>query len=317
MGALKEQSEYRKLQAEQLKNEMERAKAEAAEQAQLAQRAQEFVQQNPQYAGLYQMGGPGAVADAMKEEFKPQSQPEAYKSWLLAGAPGTFEDWYFRAKSASGTNVTVAPVFNPLEKGVVSDLQKQSISAQTTLPLIDQLISDTQLLPSGIGGVAEARESVGGVLGQLADVGIPGARGLSNSIRPEIEIADPNAPGGRRKISGQTLKTQAENLTIRLKPIMADSGPLSNQDRVRLSTALGDVASADSQRRIEALTTVRDVIGRNADLIDNFLTTSGAAVPGRTAMPRANSQSELQSLNLKDGDQFTAPDGSVRTYRKR
>jgi hypothetical protein len=320
MGELKEKSEYRKLQAEQLKAEMERAKADADRQAKMDAARAEWLRANPQYADLASMGGFDPVADILKAQLmpvKPENDPEAYRSWKLAGSPGSYEDWYFRGKVSPTTNVTVAPVFNPLEKGVASDLQKQSISAKTVRPLIKQLISDTQLLPGGVGGVAEARESVGGVLGQLADIGVPGARGLSDAVRPEIEVADPNAPGGKRKISGQTLRTQSETLAIRLKPLMADSGPLSNQDRLGLNTALADAGSADSQRRIEALMTVDQVLAENAEVIDKFLRVGGSAVPGETTMPRVNSQSELQSLNLKDGDQFIAPDGSVRTYRKR
>ena len=72
-------------------------------------------------------------------------------------------------------------------------------------------------------------------------------------VKPAIEVNDPNAPGGKRRISAQNITTQAQSLVVATKPFLADKGVLSNQDRADLEIAHGKVMSSDAEDRIDAL----------------------------------------------------------------
>jgi len=315
MRQLKEKAAQRQLQSEFMKQQIAEAKRKAALQAQIQERAQALIGQpggeelagptptgarltgapsgmyatDPQMAPLAGLlaasGDTGGLVDLLKPEKpgKPSADMQAYLYDVTQhGYKGSFADW---KKSTRKAGVTKVDVNVGLGKKAEGDLQAKSISAKTTIPLIDQLIADTQALPGGVGGIAEAREATGGIFGQLADVGVPGARTVAGAIKPEVTLLDPDAPGGQRTITGQSLRTQGEVLAIRLKPLMADTGPLSNQDRARLATAMGDVASADSERRLEALSTIRNIMTENEETIDNFLRKGGLGVPGERPPP--------------------------------
>lgn len=315
LAAMKEQEErskYRQLQAEQFKQQMEAARRQAEQEARMQEDFSKWIASQPEnIQRLAAAGGRESVAAALEAQAKEGYKiPNSLREFMNTQDVPGYGAWLDRMAKAKGVNVSPTITVNPLERRTVGNLQEQSVAAKQTVPMIDRLIADTQTLPSGIGGVAEARESVGGVFGQLADIGVPAARTFAEWIRPEATVIDPSAPGGERKVTGQTLRTQAESLTIKLKPLMADSGPLSNQDRVRLSTAMGDVASADSERRLEALMTIRNVIAENQERIDAFLRMGGGAVPGEMGYPTITSPEQLEQL--KPGDRFIAPDGSVR-----
>lgn len=312
MGSLKEQSEYRKLQAEQLKAEMERAKAEVDRQAKMDAARAEWLRANPQYTDLASMGGFDPVADILKTQLmpvKPENDPEAYRSWKLAGSPGSYEDWYFRAKSAGGTNVTVAPVFNPLEKGVVSGMQSNVITADLAVDQASRTLDLVKNNRSVMGPLPRLTEKASALVSGAADFfGSETLGSLGQSLRPVGE-------GGA---SATDLTNALLATKTAAREIMApDKGPLTQQEQADYKEGLGMLASSDAAVVMDGLEMLIDTMNRRTTRLKQFLRTSGSTVPGETAMPRVNSQSELQSLNLKDGDKFIAPDGSIRTYRKR
>ena len=78
------------------------------------------------------MGGFDPVADILKTQLmpvKPENDPEAPDHGNWQAHPVRRKTGTFRAKSAGGTNVTVAPLFNPFEKGVVGGMQSNVITA--------------------------------------------------------------------------------------------------------------------------------------------------------------------------------------------
>ena len=91
---------------------MEKAKQDAAMQAEMQKRAQEFVQENPQFQNLYATGGIESVSGVLEAQAKERLKTtNDYRNWELAGKPGRFEDWMTReaASRSPVTNVNIMP----------------------------------------------------------------------------------------------------------------------------------------------------------------------------------------------------------------
>jgi hypothetical protein len=191
------------------------------------------------------------------------------------GFQGTLNDYLAKVKPLSATQVNVG---DPLQKSIQAQLQSNVITAKQLIPRVQSLRDDIKRYPKGVGGVADVRQSVGGVAGQIGEY-IPGMEAVSDFVKPAIEVDDPNAPGGKRRISAQNITTQAQSLVVATKPFLADKGVLSNQDRADLEIAHAKVMSSDAEDRIDALNTMEDIMKKYEEDSTNFLRNSGGAVP--------------------------------------
>lgn len=324
-------SQQQQLRAEQLKQQMLLAQQEAEKQAEMEKKAREYIDKlaktDPDKAEMLRMLNPEKLPKMLMDLDKMAEQQrqfgirqgvdqqrlgleqqrvglaqqrlatsddiKEYNQAKAEGFPGTFMDYVTKVKKAGATQVNVG---DPLQKAVQTQLQGNVITAKQLLPRMRQLKEDITRYPKGVGGIATGRQKAAGLFGQAGEY-VPLMNDVAEAIRPAIEVNDPNAPGGKRRISAQNITTQAQSLVVATKPFLADKGPLSNQDRADLEIAHAKVMSSDARDRIDALNEMIRITEKYETDATNFLRNSGGAVPSNA--PPVDLSPEGQSVYQK------------------
>lgn len=301
MQALKEQSEERKLKAEFTKAQMEELKREAMLQAEMQRKQAEFVAANPQYAGLYDIGGADALSQQMLAEMKPSDPestrlPTSYQEWTLAGQPGTFAEWMDRKNRARDINLQ----FPGMNKPVVTGLQQSQLSASGSLGEARELLSRVEQAPGMVGAIPSLKEKAAGWLGQIGEgLGVAPASWLADAIRPVAEIMD--LDGNIVETSPTDIAARSLALKARAREIMApDKGPLTNQEQNDYKEALAMLDSADAKTKAKGMRTMIALMENRLRFIEQNLQMSGEYVPGqaRGGQPTATPELLQQAIDV-------------------
>ncbi len=299
----KEQSVLRKQRAETFKEERERAKKEAEQQAAMQQRVAEFVGQSgdPSMQTAFNLGGAPAALDMYMQQQKPAKLPMSFQEWQLAGSPGSYADWVARKQAASGTSVNVN-LPQPLQKGVQSGIQNNIISADLGGDEARRTLQMVQDNPEAVNLFARAFEKGSSVIRGAGDFF------GSDTIKQAGEAISPRGAGGATptQIQASLLATKSA-----AREIMApDKGPLTQQEQADYKEALGMLDSADAQVVGAGLENLIGVMDRRSSRLKQISRMSGTAVPGEMNYARPTSAEELKALS--PGTEYIAPDGTIR-----